>query len=156
MRSIRSAFLYCRMYSMSTHPNLRTPLYFCAVLGFVGIFLSEYFQLYTLWHSYDTFLHFLGGIGIAWLGYAIFATDIARLSIWKRVLILVSFTTFIGVLWEFAEFSAGFAQEVAPWLWRWFRGGGMTDTIIDLAADIFGALIFALPATRRRYIRSGV
>jgi hypothetical protein len=126
------------------------PLIFCTVIAFVGIFLSEYFHLYDLWSEYDTFLHFLGGIGITWLAFAVFAGDLKHLSSWKQVVLFISVTAFIGLLWEFAEFLAGSTRHTAPWLWHWFRGGGLKDTLLDLAADIAGAAVFTFCVLTRR------
>jgi hypothetical protein len=130
--------------------RIGAPLIFCVLIAVVGIFLSEYLNLYALWSEYDTFLHLLGGIGIAWLGTALLGNDVAPLSAWKKALIFVSFAAFIGLLWEFAEFLAGFARGWAPWLWHWFHGGGLADTLLDLAADIAGALTFAIAFLSRK------
>lgn len=135
-------------------PHLRptVALAFCVLVVFVGIFVSGYFGLYNYWVHLDTSMHFLGGLGVAWFGLAILQDDITRLNRWKQLLILVSFAALVGVLWEFAEYMVGFGRDVVPWLWRWFHGGSLTDTLFDLAADLVGAMVLTLWALRKAVI----
>lgn len=134
---------------MLAHLRLRTPLLFALLLLGVGIFASGHFGWYAKWEHFDTLMHALGGVIAAWIGLALLQNELTHLAAWKQVLVFVSFATLAGVLWEFAEYMAGFGRDVVPWLWRWFHGGDLADTIIDLAADIVGALAFSVWALEK-------
>jgi len=84
------------------------------------------------------------GVSRTWIGLVLLQQEITHLPSWKQVLIFVSFATLAGVLWEFAEFVVGTGEHVVPWLYRWFHGGDLPDTIMDLTADIIGALVLSL------------
>ena len=131
--------------------RLRTapPLILAACVLFVGIFLSGKYDLYTYWEHFDTALHALGGLAVAWFGLVIFQREITHLIPWKQVVIFVSFATFIGVLWEFAEYLVGIYPDVVPWLYHWFHGGDLADTLTDLSADMVGALVLTLWALEK-------
>lgn len=81
---------------------------------------------------------------MAWLAMALLQDDVAHLPAWKQALIIVSIATFIGVVWELAEYVSGFSKESVPLLYRYFSGGDLIDTLGDLLADIVGASTFAL------------
>jgi len=120
------------------------PLAFAAVILAVGIFVSGRWGLYAKWEHFDTFMHFLGGIAAAWLALSLMQWDIVRMTAWKQVLVLLGLATLLAVFWEFAEYLAGFGRDYAPWFWRWFHGGDLADTMLDLVAGMAGALVFAL------------
>jgi hypothetical protein len=134
---------------MLKHLRIRSPLVAGIFVIFVGIFLSGQFGFYARWEHFDTFMHALGGLTAAWFGLALLQDEITHLSFWKQVLIFVSFATLAGVLWEFAEYQANLAQDTLPWLWRWFHGGDIADTMTDLSADIIGALALSLWALEK-------
>lgn len=131
---------------MLGHLRARTPLFFGLLILLVGIFAAEYWDLYHLVPHLDKLLHVLGGIVVGWLALAFLQDDIVRLSGWKQALIIVSVACLVGVLWEFAEFAADFSPV---WLYHWFHGGDLADTMGDLASDVGGGLIFALWALRK-------
>lgn len=122
----------------------RTPLLFCIMVVIVGIFVSGSLGLYARWEHFDTFMHALGGLGVAWFILAFLEDDILQLARWKQTLLIVACAALAGILWEFAEYLAGFGRDIVPWLWRWFHGGDLTDTMLDLAADLIGALTLSL------------
>jgi hypothetical protein len=129
--------------------NLTAPLVFSLAVLLFGVFISQQFGLYAAWDQFDTFMHFIGGIAAAWLALALMQADIVRMAPWKQVLVLVSLAALAAVLWEFAEYMAGFGRDVVPWLWSWFHGGDLADTMLDLTAGLAGALLFSLWALRR-------
>ncbi len=135
--------------------RLRTapPLILAALVLFVGIFVSGRYGLYTYWEHFDTSLHALGGLAAAWFGLVLLQREITHLPFWKQVLIFVSFATLAGVLWEFAEYTVGIGEHIVPWLYRWFHGGDLGDTITDLSADIIGALVLSLWALKKERAR---
>lgn len=129
---------------MLKHLRVRTPLLLAALIVWLGIFASGTWGLYARWEHFDTALHALGGLAAAWFGLALLQDELTHLAFWKQLLVFVSFATLAGVLWEFAEYQANFLRETAPWLWYWFHGGDLADTVTDLSADILGALAFSL------------
>lgn len=73
-----------------------------------------------------------------------YLADITAIGV-KKYLIIVGAVTFIGVVWEFAEYTA--AQTLIEPLYNnfGFRAyfiGDLDDTIKDLLMDIVGALTF--------------
>ena len=128
---------------MLRHLRTRAPLILGLLVLFVGIFVGEQWGLYYAIPNFDKVLHTLGGLAIAWMAMAIFQDDIKQLPWYKQLVLIVSLTIMVGVLWEFAEFSAGFTRSSWPWLYHWFHGGDMADTISDLVADLSGGTLFA-------------
>ncbi len=115
------------------------------LINFVGM----YYGFYNYWW-FDTSLHFLGGFFVAILFDAYFA-DTKFPSKRFRWLAIVGATTFIGVMWEFAEYTA--AQTLIEPLYnnfgiRAYFIGDLDDTIKDLYMDVVGA--FAYISIRRK------
>lgn len=112
---------------------------FLAVI-FFGNFAGMYFDFYLTWW-FDTALHFLGGFFVAMLMFHYLA-DVSSPTKIKRCLIIVGAVSFIGVVWEFAEYTA--AQTLIKPLYNNFGFqvyfiGDLDDTIKDLLMDIIGA-----------------
>lgn len=80
---------------------------------------------------------------MAWLALALLQNDITHLPAWKQFLIVISVATFVGVVWELAEYVSSFSKESIPTLFRYFSGGDLVDTLGDLVADIVGGSAFA-------------
>ena len=96
--------------------------------------------------------HFLGGFFVAMLMVHYLKIKELRISnfelgLLKKVLITVGAVSFIGVVWEFAEYLS--AQMLIEPLYnnfgiRAYFVGDLDDTINDLLMDILGALTFLL------------
>ena len=146
-----------------------TPIMQKAVGLLIAIFLTNlagmYFGFYEYWW-FDMSLHFLGGFFVAML-MAHYLADIIETrnplcqshseaskkqeTGIKKYLVMVGAVTFIGVVWEFAEYLA--SQTLIEPLYnnfgfRTYFIGDLDDTINDLLMDIVGALAFIF--TRRR------
>jgi len=125
-------------------------------LGVIIIILASLIsELYGLAYTYiyfDKGLHVAGGLIAGWIVYRFLERELSLVSSIKFLLILVSGVLFIGVFWEFAEYWAGQNKDTYPLLYRYFRGGGLADTLLDLAADMLGALMFGLLILRERYL----
>lgn len=128
---------------MLRHLRTRAPLILGLLILFVGIFVAEKWGLYYTVPNLDKILHTLGGLAVAWMAMAIFQDDINHLPWHKQLLLIISLTALVGVLWEFAEYAAGLTRSSWPWLYHWFHGGDMGDTIGDLIADLSGGTLFA-------------
>ena len=125
--------------------KLRFSLMATLFVLFVGIVPSERFHLYNRIANFDKVMHFLGGFVIAWLLWNLFYTDLKKLSWFSFIFFLMSGVIFIGVLWEFTEYVSGvyLSNAQSPILsifYRYFHGGDLLDTLLDLAIDMVGAL----------------
>jgi hypothetical protein len=94
--------------------------------------------------------HFLGGFFVAMLMWHYLKITELRISnfelnILKKYLILAGAVSFVGIVWEFAEYSA--SQTLIEPIYnkfgiRAYFIGNLDDTINDLLMDIVGALAF--------------
>ena len=90
---------------------------------------------------FDPFLHFFGGMSIAWLtwrGYRLLRERAAfpELPRWAVTLICIAVTALVGVLWEFYEYA------VFIWLDPTYDIR-LPDTMFDLLLDLAGGSLFA-------------
>ena len=126
--------------------RIRTHIAPALIVLAIGIFPTEAFKLYERFPYIDTLLHLLGGAAIAWFVSSLFERDTQRLSKPALIAFLVGVTTLVGVFWEFAEYySNRNFREALPIVYRYFHGGDLADTLGDLAADIVGAALLAVP-----------
>lgn len=127
------------------------------LVGLVGIVASGATQWYLRYPYFDKVMHVAGGFVIAWLAAVLFAKELQRLSLVGSLLLLVGAALAVGTGWEVAEFLSNsfLADATTGWqatAWRWFHGGDLGDTLLDLGADTVGALILAglfLPVARK-------
>lgn len=139
------------------------PLTSIAAVFITGVFIAEYFELYITYPQIDILFHILGGAAIAWLVVVVHDLYIEKITTTNAqqpisqntlsrreqilgrlvsLLITISITCFIGVLWEFAEyFSSVYAREGLPILYHYFHGGDLQDTLKDIADDMIGAIL---------------
>lgn len=119
------------------------------------LFASEFLGSILNWYGFgwwDTFLHFISGGILAFIGLTLYEGFIYRnngndLAPWFVFLITVSIAAFAGVIWEIYEFLADHFFGTT------LQGIGVTDTMTDLMADVVGGLVIASYAairTRKR------
>lgn len=108
-----------------------------------SVFVGEQLRIYYAIPYFDKMLHLLGGVAVAWFALAFIQKDIAPITIWKQLIIVVGIATLIGVVWEWAEYGSNFTKHSVPLWYHYFHGGSIADTLGDLAADILGATIFS-------------
>lgn len=120
-----------------------------AILALSTIFITNlvgmYFGFYEFWW-FDMSLHFLGGFFVAMLMFH-YLSDVSSPTKIKKYLIIVGAVSFIGVVWEFAEYLA--SQTLIEPIYRYFEVrayfiGDLDDTINDLLMDIMGSFSFLL------------
>jgi uncharacterized membrane protein YjdF len=128
------------------HLRTRIPLIVGCSVIFLGIFVAEWIGLYTELPGVDKLFHFAGGFIVAWFALALLQDDIMPLSSWRQALILTSVACLIGVVWEFAEYTATLARTAHPLVYQYFHGGDLTDTLGDILADILGGFAFSVGA----------
>ncbi len=88
-------------------------------------------------------IHTIGGIGVAWLFEPLFLKNYSSRKSIAFWLSLIGIASFVGILWEFAEhLSSVYSPIYLPKLVTYFYGGGISDTLKDLASDILGSLLF--------------
>lgn len=94
---------------------------------------------------WDTFLHLLSGIFLAFLGFDFFSRldDDIRTEIPKRFLFvyIVVFSMAGAALWEMYEFTSDLLLNTT------MQGNGNDDTMVDLVAGSLGGIIAALLVT---------
>ena len=105
-----------------------------------------YFRFYEYWWFDMLALHFLGGFFMAMLMFYYLA-DVKPPSKLKSYLVIVGAVSFIGVVWEFAEYLAN--QTLIEPIYEHFKVrayfiGDLDDTINDLLMDVVGAITFLL------------
>lgn len=93
----------------------------------------------------DKVLHVTGGFIVAWFFSLFFYSELANFTSLKKILLLVSTVALIGVVWEFAEFLSGaYSPHYFPALYKYFHGGDLIDTLLDLVADLVGGACYSL------------
>jgi hypothetical protein len=124
----------------------------------VGILPSGRWDWYLTYPYFDKFMHLLGGFVIAWLLGHILERDLRAASWWGAAIMLVGATAIVGIAWEAAEYLSGvyLVDATEGWkalVWQYFHGGDLKDTLLDLGADIVGALALCAlyePLVRRK------
>lgn len=111
---------------------------------FASQYLGSIVDLYANgW--WDTFLHVLSGIFIAFLGYDFFSrlADDIRAEMPKRFLFvyIVVFAMAGAALWEMYEFTSDLVLNTT------MQGNGNDDTMIDMIAGSFGGMLAAFFVT---------
>ena len=97
-------------------------------------------------------MHFLGGVWVAllvfWVIYHVKRTVDFQSHPLFILLLVLSFTVFVGVLWEFFEFS--FDQVFAVRMKLDVAQLSLEDTMSDLFFDLLGGLVVALALIGKR------
>ena len=116
------------------------------ILVFImGVFASSYLDWYFLFPHIDKVFHFAGGFALGWFFYVYFSLGSAPMSTFKKFLVIVTSTCFVAVLWEYAErLSSLYSPQYVPWLYHWFQGGDLDDTLLDILAGMSGSFLFSL------------
>ncbi|WP_059104934.1 hypothetical protein [Shouchella shacheensis] len=131
------------LLALFTKLQFNLPLIISYLLFLLG---SQYFGSILGWYGngwWDTFIHFISGALIAFVGIALYERLVHRearnhISPWLVFLFVLSFAVFGGVLWEIYEFSGDQFFDLT------LQGGGNEDTMIDLIADTLGGLVVAI------------
>lgn len=123
---------------------MRRAIIFLTII-FLANFVGMYYGFYGYWW-FDMSLHFLGGFFMAML-MVHYLTAAKTQSKLKNYLILVGAVSFIGIIWEFAEYLAN--QTLVEPLYNNFGIssyfiGDLDDTINDLLMDILGAFAWLI------------
>lgn len=118
------------------------------VLNGVGMAFDWYISY--PWH--DSVLHFLGGAFAAVFVIAKFKNYLRDDKLFEDFLFVVGVTVFIGVLWEFAEYT-GIVQNLYGFIEiKTHAVDRIDDLMTDLTMDTLGAMIVAglyLPRSRK-------
>ncbi|MBS4173034.1 hypothetical protein [Bacillus sp. FJAT-49736] len=113
---------------------------------FIFLFGSQYLGTIRGWYGlgwWDTFVHFISGGILAFTAVALYERLIHRkagagISPWFVFLFTFGFAGLGGVLWEVYEFSCD------QFFGTTMQGGGNSDTMTDLIADVVGGLVIAI------------
>ena len=124
----------------------------------VGVFASGVTDVYLRYPYFDKVMHVTGGFVIAWFAAILLTRDIVRVSLPSALILIIGSALIVGVAWEVAEYMSNVyfvdaTDGVRATIWRYFHGGDLKDSLLDLGADTIGALILAglfLPVARRK------
>ena len=117
---------------------------------FLGVIPTGAFDLYDKIPNLDKFLHLAGGLVLAWFLTHLFTKERRALPRVSYFLFILGITALASIGWEFAEHVSGaYSKVIAPIVYHYFRGGNLTDTLLDLVADLGGAFLFLLVALAR-------
>lgn len=124
------------------------------------LFASQYLGSIVGLYSngwWDTFLHVLSGVFIAFLGYDFFSRldDDIRLEMPKRFVFvyIVVFAMAGAALWEMYEFTSDLVLNTT------MQGNGNDDTMVDIIAGSLGGILAAFLLTemhRNEQTKNGV
>ncbi len=138
----------------NSHSELRAPIILGLLVLFLGFCIGYVFNLYDKFASFDTLVHFLGGLTVAFFFARFFIEILPSLSVFKKIFFLVASACCIGVLWECAEYTSSILSPInAPFIFKYFHIGSLSDTLMDLVADMLGGLTFAM-LTLRQHVRN--
>ncbi|PLR80294.1 hypothetical protein CVD25_14830 [Bacillus canaveralius] len=140
------------LLSLFTKLHFNLPIIISYLLFLVG---SQYLGSILGWYElgwWDTFLHFISGVILAFTGIALYERLVHRsagkhISPWFIFLFTLSFSVFGGVVWEIYEFSGDQLFGMT------LQGGGNKDTMMDLVSDTAGGLLIAALAGIRTKVK---
>lgn len=115
------------------------------LLFLTGTVVFTTFELEQKLPGADKILHFLGGAIVAWFFSLVFTLELSSLPASKGFLVIISTVALIGVLWEFAEYLSGTYSP--QFIWNYFHGGDLPDTLLDLFVDMLGGAGFFMLRT---------
>lgn len=118
---------------------------FIILFIFIALYLGSIHNFYSF-KCFDTFLHFSSGVMLSfiadnWISIEYKKTDIKKFSLFFTNVFTISFAVFCGVVWEIYEFSMDTFFNLDMQRIKAFK---FSDTMIDLIADLSGALLFIL------------
>lgn len=127
---------------VSKNYRIRLPIeidFVITLLLYLHFFLGEYNHFYVKISWWDIFLHFGNSVILGLLGfilaYSLLLTSKMSTKPILASLFALSFSVFIGVLWEIFEFLMdyffGFTMQKS----------GIVDTMTDLMVDVMGAMV---------------
>lgn len=109
---------------------------------YASLYLGEVQLFYQKFWWWDLFLHFLSGVIMAIIGFALvnILNKHKNLNINPILVVLFSFTfsLSIGVLWEVIEFFTDLILGIN------MQKSGLVDTMTDIILDILGALVVSV------------
>lgn len=123
--------------------SLRTVLFVLFLIIFVET-LATIGNWYWIVPWLDIPMHFAGGIGITLLFFCLDQKYFKINGKIVRYLSAISFTVFIGVLWEFWEYIYSVLSPSSIFSVFKFPANLYRDTLGDLFFDLLGALFFCV------------
>ena len=121
---------------------MKKALIFLTIIFFSNL-IGIYYGMYMTWW-FDMSHHFLGGFFVSMLIFH-YLSGVKTSSKLKDYLIIIGAVSFIGVVWEFAEYLASQTLIEPLYTHFGFRAyfiGDLDDTINDLLMDILGGFTF--------------
>lgn len=117
------------------------------IIFFSNLIIGVFLGIGDKYNLFNTVHHYLGGVFIALLFYGYLYNVITSRKVRpiEKWLIILSVTVFVGVVWEFAEWIGTYYN------FDYLGIGDLEDTLLDLVADLFGAItLLILHPVRQR------
>lgn len=110
------------------------------VVFIISHIVGEYTNLYENYAITDIIFHTIGGVVTANLGwnflnYLIKQGDVPKLPLWFAFMVIVLFTYFIGVVWEWYELGKDYYYMTN-------YQNSLYDLLADLFFDFTGSVIY--------------
>ncbi|MBN2197651.1 hypothetical protein JW698_00415 [Candidatus Wolfebacteria bacterium] len=119
---------------------MASPKFVLGLVILIAIFhiLGTIYSWYWIIGYFDMLMHFSGGFWLASLFLFFFLPKITiiKYKTFIQAVLTVSFSAFVGVLWEFFEFGLSFF--ILGDNFSGFIQHGLPDTLSDLVFDILG------------------
>lgn len=150
--NVLPALLY-RRYKIFIPPSLQLV---GLLFVFSSVFLGCIAQFYALIPWWDTLLHLCSGFLLGFVGFlAVFLLNQTAALHGKLTPLFISlfaaaFAVFLGVSWEIYEFLQ---DQILPQFNMQSIQTGLSDTMLDLIVDTFGAIVVAYMGYR--YLTAG-
>ncbi len=117
---------------------------------FIGIFVTEFIDLYARVPIFDKVMHFIGGFISGWIAWLFVRDEVGRSSFIKQGLVVMGGVALIGVLWEFTEYFFTAVPYYFPGVNEYLYIGTLRDTMFDLATDLAGGLLGFIVFSRKK------
>lgn len=121
---------------------------------FFAIWVGSIINIYDKFKYFDIIIHLFSGILISIISFSLIQQQKSRAV---QLLLVVSITVFIGVLWEFYEFSfdnllnLNMQRTASPYTGEAYIGKyAIFDTMLDLFSDFIGGLLGGLFITLKK------
>lgn len=105
------------------------------VLVIIGALNTIAYKLYLFWTViwFDMIMHFLGGLFISLLFFAILSLLKSRLGYMEKLVLGVLFTVLVGIAWEYYELIIQVTSLAKDGYWA--------DTGMDIVMDTLGSIV---------------
>lgn len=106
----------------------------------LSVIFGQFYRFYCIYWFYDKIVHFISGILTSFISIDIANFYKINNNVFK-VIFVVSFTSFVAVIWEIVEYIVDLICETDL---QWFHITGINDTMVDMIVAIVASILFAI------------